>query len=278
MLAPGLVTTQTQLPIARVLGCSNFATSTCYNETLLFMYDVDFPRTRDRRIVYLDYKEYNTSFEVQTYPPTAVSKIFPMYSKADVLCIRNRIGLTNVRYRIIESCLLTSETDNQDTLIERWEYDRRNGTLLRHFPGPIFQGRLRMADQQKALVLQNLGTTFNWESFSSVIVADGVVYQANKTYVERLTQVGLVTSLPWPSVIAAISVTVLCIFFRIIIYFYFGKDGRPQINTIDGLSSVAREEHQPTGRSMQSGQVLKLGVVNERNPNGQELRQRIRPV
>lgn len=48
---------------------------------------------------------------------------------------------------------------------------------------------------------------------------------------------------------------------RVVAAFTVDGDNRPQLNAIDGLSSIAREELQPSGRSYVSGENVSLGWV-----------------
>lgn len=164
--------------------------------------------------------------------------------------------------KMYRSGILTVLYQGNTTLVERWTHDIPTDTLVRYFPGPIFKSNISFAERQRAHHLTNLVFAFNWEPFAGSLVADGVVYRkvdwTFQTFENRL-----VTAVPVYAVTLGIALLFVAVFVKILIILTIGRDLRPPLNQIDGISSVAREELAPSGRSMVTGRGVLLELSHQ---------------
>lgn len=264
-LGRNLVLDTSELRTARVMGCSRYLTTFCRNGTVVVKDDVDLPFLPGDRyeIFAVDYGVITINYEVRRFSDAAIPYFPSSYQNISFNCFRNIFGIMGIRMDIFETCILTaSYNDGADTLIERWDYDRTRRQLYRFFPGPVFQGRFDVGVRQQILAVQHVVEPRNWEVFSSTLVADAAVYEKKSMQVTRITDEVLVTVLPWSALIVTIVVGLLAISFRVAAIFFLGSDELIQLNTIDGLSSIGREENQPSGRSFKSGKHMVIGLTS----------------
>lgn len=252
--------------IGEVVGCSTLDSNTrCSNETTIKR---DFTDEQlqwnmfEQRELRIDEGSNPIFFLMQDYHLEDVQSIFPEYDSPELTCTRTRFGPPGPDGQILESCLLISVTSDNNTLIERWEIDRPGLKLVRRFPGPIFKGILQIGANQRAVTLQNVLLYTNWVSFSGQVIADGCVYsRASFNQIERIGRSVAKTTVPvYTVVLTAFLIFAACVA-RVTVAFTISKDDRPQLNTVNGLSSVAREENEPTGRSMTVGREMVIGLT-----------------
>lgn len=268
-LAKGRVSNPEAYVMAEVVGCSTLDGSIrCSNETTVTR---SFERLQwepsTQQPISIEEGSGHIGFLIQDYPAEEVASIFPEYHSPTLTCTRTRFGPYGENGRILEACLLvssTSENNDSNTLIERWEIDRRNNQLVRRFPGPIFKGRVDIGSNVKSANLQNIRISANWVSFSGAIVADGCVYAkriVTDGTIERIGTSVAKTTVPVYTVVLTAFLILAAIVARVVVAMTISHDDRPQLNTVNGLSSVAREENEPTGRSMTVGRGMVIGLT-----------------
>lgn len=246
-------------PLARIVGCSQLEDTICFNETAISR-AVELERSlTEAETVEIDEGTTRVSFSTQNYDEL-VSTIWPEYEGDSTLtCLRTYFGIGPDRI-IFTACLLIVHLEGDRTLFERWEYNDSEKILTRRFPGPIMNGSIEMGVYQRTLVLHNVLVDLNWQSFSGQLIADGVVYKPATTSFVKLGESKLVTTIPVFSVVLTVVLIIAAAASRIIVTCTIGRDEKPHLNTIDGLSSVAREEHEPTGRSRIAGRHMLIGL------------------
>lgn len=241
-----------------VVGCSQLEKTSCFNETVISRI-ADLPLTAMADTVTIVEGSSKVSFDMYDHSALAPS-IWPSYDSPAIICMRTAMGVGNNK-KIIEACVVTSYPGGENTLIERWEYNREKSELSRRFPGPIFKGIYNLSLYQKAVIVQNVLDELNWETFSGQVIADGSIYERDEANVTKFDDAKLVTTVPVYTVILTVILLVITTVAWIIVSCTIGKDERPHLNTTDGLSSVAREENEPSGRSMVTGRGMVIGLT-----------------
>lgn len=265
-LAPGKVRDEDISPMIEVIGCSQLVDTVCTNETQLIR-PVDLEKVKSRteisQVGVLNAGPYELSFSQITVTDDEVTDIFPEYADSQytdpqLTCTWTNIGLiTDLQFRQLWNCLLIVY-QGSSTIIDRWEYGGKQ--MVRKFPGPVFKGKLDYGAFQRAYNLQNLRISLNWQFFSSIIVTNAVIYEPREWSITVLSNTKSVTRVSASTAILASLLVIFSVTTRLIVACSIGKDERPQLNTLDGLSSVAREESQPSGRSYVKGRETILGL------------------
>lgn len=271
-LSPKKVVEEDVKPLQQVVGCSNmFPTENCRNETIIrlsvngglpYAYDLT---GDDPKVYSVPVGTGFISLSIVTHTLTELLPLFPqfantsLYRNPELTCARTRMGPSHSNSKMYRSCILIVLYQGNNTLVERWTHDIPTDTLVRSFPGPIFKGDIEFAMRQRANHLTNVVFAFNWVSFAGSLVADGVVYR-KVDWTFQTFKNSLVTAVPVYAVVLGIVLLFIAIVAKIVIIFTIGRDLRPQLNQIDGISSVAREELAPCGRSMVSGRGVLLGL------------------
>lgn len=266
--------------IARVVGCSqHFGDTPCTDSTIktishafppdhFVVGNSDIDRTM---LVSLPEGVSNSILSYIEYSEDFSKRVFQNHTDPKLACVETRIGPSAESHKPFTTCLLSATVDGNNTLMERWslEKDMKTGIgiLRRAFPGPIFEGLKRMGIFLTSFTLQNPVLEPNWITMSSIVVADSVVHQNTKLTLEYKEQDGTVTTLPMFSIVIALAMLAVAFIARFVVHFTIGKDQRPQINTINGLSSVAQNEKNPQGRglAMNDANYVTLGLSMKGN-------------
>lgn len=164
-------------------------------------------------------------------------------------------------FKIISSCLIV-RIENKNTLIERWGYDPILQTLQRKYAGPVFEGRLDIGIFLKVVLLWNARDGVDWITLGSIIVAESSIYKFTNRSTKVVKSKYIASVIPNRAVVALFLMSIVIVVSRII--FFFAVDllkDRPQLNSVDGLSSIAREELLPSGASMENGRPLYVGLT-----------------
>lgn len=232
-----------------------------------------------------------TSFAMSTFQTKDLQMIFPEYNNSrtqnlQMTCARTHIGSSKSQevfgIHRYNACLLVAHVKGplavngyavsshslSYTVIERWEYDDISQSLIREFPGPVFEGYLDIGLVQCTKWLSRVGGVGNWINFASSIVADAMVYKSDDLTFTRRTKRGIVTVIPTISIMFILASFTLAIFGYTVVMYSSFHDRRPQLNTIDGLSSIAREEHFGSGRSHEQGDGVTLALTLRSNVDG----------
>lgn len=294
-LSPDFVTTSDVRVAAHVITCSQTLTPTsCKNGTsvrrqaqLRLLSGMRSTQT----VQVFQPTGMPTSFAMSTFQTHDVQMIFPEYNNSrtqnlQMTCARTHIGSSRSQQLFgihrYNACLLVAHlkgplTMNNHgvsfhsqsyTIIERWEFDDISETLIREFPGPVFEGYLDVGLVQCTKWLSRVGGVGNWINFASSIVADAMVYQSYNSTFTRRTKRGIVTVIPTTSLMFIIASFTLVTLAYIVVMYKCRHDRRPQLNTIDGLSSIAREENFGSGRSHEQGDGVILALTLRSNVGG----------
>ena len=195
-----------------------------------------------------------------------IVEIFPEYlgegRNTTLVCMRQAYFAHKYRETASISfhlwCILTSRW-NASTLFERWTYNPRRQTMHRLFAGPVFDVDVSVGQFAIVNFVVSAQVDMNWVVLSGVIMAEALVYVFRKTDVVFTAKISH-TLIPNNAVAIFILMTVSITIIRIISFFAIEQtETRPQLNAIDGLSSIAREEHMPTGKSLVRGRPMLIG-------------------
>lgn len=261
-LAHEKVSTDSSRILVQVIGCSQLEKTDCLNETSITRNGSSLKLNANNQIsIHHEEGSSNATFSLQQYRKES-NAIFPAYNDPNITCMRTGFGTTIESRQIFEICLVTSFLTNGSTLVERWSLDRETGTLTRKFPGPIFKGTIEIGLYQHGISLQNVISDLNWVSFSGQLIADGCIYKAEPFNIVKLGETVRTTTVPIFTVVLTIFLVVAALIARIIVASTISKnDERPRLNTVNGLSSIGREENEPTGRSMETGRGMVIGLT-----------------
>lgn len=258
-LAKDMVQEENVREHVHVIGCSQLEPTDCFNETIISR-----PADRITAGYAANQVEIQEGTSIISYTAYNYSDIAPEiwkeYDSPSLICLQTMFS-TSVTSRLFEACIVTSHLGGENTLIERWELNRSAKKLTRSFPGPIFKGVYNLSLFQQTVLLQNLLSELNWETFSGQIIADGSIYQRETANVVRISESSLVTTVPLYTIILTAVLLVITTIAGIIASCTIGKDERPHLNTTNGLSSVAREENEPSGRSLVNGRGMVIGLT-----------------
>lgn len=262
-------------PLIRVLGCSSvdrYGNYSCrsYARSSRPAASLSFTRiSKALRVAFAGefiaaLYQFNTLAELQP--------VFPEYvgpgKQTRFLCMKQQYvvqratirGPSRLRVQTRTSCVLIMR-HNGTTLFERWAYHRGTNTVNRTFAGPIFDrdldvGLLPLVD----LLAWNSPVDINWREFSQSIVTDALVYVFEPMNVGVIGQGGQVTKIPTGAVVVFVFMTVVIVVIRVVVSIWVERGNmRPQLNLVDGVSSIGREELHPTGSSVMQGQPMVLG-------------------
>lgn len=285
-LSPKNVSEKYIRPILKVLGCSKLIPDqNCYNSTKI-------SRTIDAQINVSSARYFSVpagtgkiGYGFKSMNETQVKKGFPEYSNPKLHCVLQCLGLTgpccgNRRDRncrkSVTPCILVEKNEKYNTtLLEKWYITENSGVNIRMermYPGPILEGLIDLDTNRAGVSLLDVDTNSNWWEFAGVILTDSLVYRYNpQKYDIRYTATP--TEIPPETIILGALTLCVVIFGSIAVYFTIGRDNRPRFNTVNGLSSILREERFPTGHSFREGNIAILGLSRE--PSG---RVRLGPI
>lgn len=257
---------ETSVAPATVVGCSTFMASHCEDESLIALNNTFVPPLENSRgrIALADLMYPPVSYIMEVFEWERTKLTFPDYVNSTVFCVRTRIGLEHQPRPEYTNCLVYM-LNNSLTLIELWTLKPDGLYLERKHPGPLFEGQILIGDGDALKLLSKPLFEANWKHLSGALVADTVEEAKIVQQFSFTTDTGVVTVLsPLGWALAPIPLLV-GILLRIVVYVYFKKDFRPQINSIDGLSSIVREEQEPTGRSIDQGRTAIVGLYMRGN-------------
>lgn len=257
---------ETSIAPARVIGCSSFLASNCEDEALITLKNTFVPPLGDSwgRVVLADLMYPPVSYIMEIFDWEQTNSTFPDYVNSTVFCVRTRIGLEDQPRPDYTSCLVHM-IDSSVTLVELWTLSSDGLYLERKYPGPLFEGQILIGDGDALKLLSKPLFEANWKHLSGALVADTVEEAQMVQQFSTTEDTGIVTVLsPLGWALAPVPLLV-GILLRIVVFVYFKKDFRPQINSIDGLSSIVREEQEPTGRSIDQGRTAVVGLYMRGN-------------
>lgn len=190
-------------------------------------------------------------------------------SSGNLICVKL---VFNIEFKPFISCIATANVTQPDgtegTLIEFWgslsPSSPQAFTLVRHFPGPIVSPPINIPDELKSYILTRelWGIwNLNYVEQTALIVSHFLVYKAENLTFQSSQHGNIATQIDLFALLLACVCLVLTGIALIVITVYVRNrnDIRPRFHTIDGLSSILREEDEPSGRSLAMGRTATLG-------------------
>lgn len=164
-------------------------------------------------------------------------------------------------------CLLVCKTD-VETIVEMWHgkidssEENYEVNLTRYYPGAVFNGSVNLGVMVKAIVLTEARQDMNWDALSWTIFVNSLSHKSYLTTVavwKEDEKLQMQTMIPRSSLITG-GVLLLTTFLSVLgLHFVMKGDRRPRFNTINGLSSIMREEKVSTENSMAQAQLAIVG-------------------
>lgn len=128
-----------------------------------------------------------------------------------------------------------------------------------------------MGNAQKNLILRSPSFQYRtWASFSTQVVTEGAIYRPlpNSTEVTIVGAPETRTAIPIYVIVIISVLLLITIVARIATNLTIEKDERPRLNTINGLSSIAREESELIGASLVQGRTMSVGIMKLEGSEG----------
>lgn len=244
------------IPAVQIVGCSRVQTRSCWNTTVAH---------RGATLeISPSFETWTLGLRKLTYRRTIfnsekVKSIWPEYGNGTMTCYEGYVHTSRFGITPYTICLVFASIEHRGTLVEVWHYDTGRKQLSRFHPGPIFAGSVKFGPSSYSLITKSALNNFNWEALSSNIIADTAVYKRRKFEFVSKQETVTFTVIPTASLVIG-SVMIAVVVLSIIVFnFVLPRETRPQLNSINGLSSIAREEYQPTGCSLVSGPPVSIG-------------------
>lgn len=276
-LGPNNVYEQYVVPNVRVLGCYSNKTSSCTQQNYArknWQYTVDTGNYVVSPLVF-DRDSFDDSL-VKFLNRSEVRSIWNDFERQSLVCLNKRAprvrrnpvrtgrcpnsscpAQVKVKRKLPDyeiDCLLTARTARNETLLEHWRFEPNNSALERFYPGVLLQGDVDIGKSVRISILWHLSRKANWVELSTLLLSYSLVYEPRQYNFTRIGEVEYTVSvIPDYAIPLATTLVVVAIGAQILICFTIGKDKRPRFNTINGVSSILREEHEPTGKSLTRG-------------------------
>lgn len=257
----------------KVVGCSQvMGKTTCTNESVVSVPMV-IPSIQDARTMVnislytLDGTTvYTTAIlfgEEDTRYRDSIAQLSNDYKDANSVCLFWYTGndaqiedQTGVLHCLVDVYFATTNS----TLVERWDYNFADSQFERSFPGPLFEGNVRVPLNMAAGLLRQYSAN-SWFTISTMLFSIGSYYQPTDIKIDKLSSRVNGSEVKLRSAIGVGVFVLIAIVFRTVLKFTLDNDEWPQLNTVNGMSSVIREEREPSGRSLVTGQPTVLGFA-----------------
>lgn len=206
------------------------------------------------------------------------------YRTPRLTCLSTNIGINSaIISPSYTHCLMVSQDDDeQQTIVERWVLGPsinssddvfREDDFILEYPGVIFKGIVEFGRIASATYLQLPFPFPDYRTLSGELVAQASHYVELKSKDQKLDQLvrpddnKTVTTIDVFAVGLVMGAIVIVIVGYVVTLLLLRQDTRPRFNTINGLSSIVREEHVPSGRSYACGDSAILGLHFTSNDN-----------
>lgn len=262
-------------PILKVKGCSRMDSPSCstsmeYRRTIIANRNED--ADGDFTIVA---GTGRITYGSLLFNKSDIAKGFSQYVNPSLHCLQQCYGVsgaccrnrqdTNCR-KIITPCLIVAEDNiRNETLFERWMLVNESGStieLVRTHPGPIVEGVFNFSRNRANAALLDVQTSTNWWELAGTILTDSFVYRYVPQNYE-LKKAIRAAFIPLETILLGSLTILIVISGSIASWILFGGDERPMFNTINGLSSILREENIPSGLSLKQGKAALVGQSNK---------------
>lgn len=196
---------------------------------------------------------------------------FSNYATVRLFCVNVHLGLREPPTSYLEprdTCLVFANVSN-GYLVEHWLYE--NPEFRRYYPGVVFEKDPKIGPAQAISTVFALQKgNVNYETLSKYLVGYSSYHISENQTITILRDARTVSTIPVYTLVIMGVIIVVCLGSYLIVAIFLAKDKRPQLNAINGLSSIAREENQPTGRSLNMGNGIMVGLIL-RHPNAGRL-------
>lgn len=255
-LSPGRVQRESVRALQVITGCSPVRSAACADPN---------PTTVPRkRLMPKSIKEVDihlsSGFTLRTRASTFTNlTLFPGYPGAKLVCLSVHAGGAQ-RGDFRRTCVLTVQLPDHGFLIENWTSDRAG--FHRVYAGPVFDNDPRMSFEETAIAAYRLfGPGVPYGTLASLLVANSgqVRFETQRVVVLGPPRAGTVVK--FPALVLAGVVAAIVVAARVAVGCCLRADDRPRLNEIDGLSSIAREENSPSGKSLSSGRGIAIGLI-----------------
>lgn len=193
------------------------------------------------------------------------------YKNPVLTCLSTHIGIdSTIAASKYTHCLMVSKEDDK-TFIERWimgpssDNGREDpeGIFILEYPGIIFEGIHDFDRQAAARYLQLPFPFADYRTLSGELIAQASQFEEANGQIgilEKEENGNTVTTMDIYAVVLVAGAIVIVIVSYVVTIVLLRRDNRPRFNTINGLSSIVREEHIPSGRSYTAGESAILGL------------------
>lgn len=198
------------------------------------------------------------SFSIPVFCRSLTNVTFWNYKSCNVSCMEIHIGWSG-RSDIAQTCLVRTQIP-EGYLVENWKFN--GSSFTRRYPGAVFAPTFQVEHFQSIAVLAYLTKgNVDYESMSSIIVANSAIYRQENQTLNVLKDHGIVSIVPYFAVGLSALIIVFALLGAVVTYAIFRKDKRPILNEVNGLSSIAREEAFSTGKSLIGGTGVLVGLI-----------------
>lgn len=209
-------------------------------------------------------------FQIFNFDGDQLQRAFPEYvgngQQTSMFCMktafyqRNRIVNQTLDNRNFKTWCFLKSVNNENTLYERWDYDPETELLSRMFAGPIFNSVFDSPPVQLMIHTMDARLNDNWLGMSIKILQQALVYKFNDTNITLVRDSPTRTIIPTGAAVLFVTFTVSIVCLQVMVRLFVDKGiNYPQINNINGVSSIGREERFPSGYSLYKGQTMELG-------------------
>lgn len=268
-------------PLATVLGCSRNEDKP--ERSCLSVISADTVKSASQLQRLGTNSTYPDGEIVHTYvdfEQSGVDLLWKEYTKPLLTCLSTSIGIDSyVSPSQYTHCLMVSHHLG-NTYVERWIMGpdtggsnsalADEGVFILEYPGVIFEGKINFGREASARYLQLPFPFADYRTLSGELVAQASYYKEDKKTIGILKSTGddnTITTIDIFAVVLVAASIVIVLVGYVVTILLLRRDNRPRFNTINGLSSIVREEHIPSGRSYASGDSAILGLRFTSNDN-----------
>lgn len=229
--------------------------------------------------LYVETEEYGVTIKhfYRDYDSGEITRLFPEHKDPVFTCLSTKIGVSNTQDSTYAHCLLVAFQYDTDgvvnvTVVERWAVVKTDTEgqedFMLEYPGIIFKDEFKLGRLGSARYLERPFSFSDYRTMSAELIAQAADYEYLGGTVEG--SVGKLKTLEGSNkpltiipkyaiglVVAAVAAVVFALLVTVIM---LRSDKRPRFNTINGLSSIVREENTPSGSSYQAGESALLGL------------------
>lgn len=260
-------------PLMKVVNCSHFGYQGCeyparYELNVTLRQDL----TKSRNMT-MDFGAGKFPYTIIEYNQDDVREAFPEYDNPKMYCLEQCRGLFQSCCnglnegncsKNIRTCNVVARNSTH-TILEKWIVERQEGVnvvLVRNHPGPVMEGSLEIGKDRAVYLLACYPRSFDWWVYAGLIMTKSYVYRYIPTSYSMKDSVGR-TVIPTYSIVLGTVILFIVVVACIVYCVTLMRDERPRFNTVNGLSSILREELYPTGNSLREGGLVAVFGVKD---------------